>query len=797
MHNGVSIMGGRKLKFIAAMLAVLLTFEAVALPLAEAQQFENIWLQRRSALTPVSPAAAAPALARPQAPVFELASSALSVPSRFGRITQMWSPAVPTRHPMVVLIQDIHDDTDVQLNIADILDSLKNQGARLLVGIEGAWSALDFTPYDTTAYDEWREMTARAFLERGYISGAHYFALTHRPKDVRLVGVENKTPYLENLRARDRSKAERDQMAGALGFIEDRMDRIGRHLLPLPVQEFVKNKRHYEEGRLALSDYVHYLLSVSPQRPAAVVRYMELERTQEKLNPAELGQARETLLRKMAAGTTDDDAKNLLVSAKAYQEGRLSALGFHRALIRLAAQRGVAVPAILKTYQDYLEGEARFSADELLDSVAALEAAAKSKVCSTSSSIADVRRFLDLRSAIHEQKRLWTLELTPKTADEALRIGQSLKWAEAEAFLAALERSLGLKTAPTVIPPYYWQALQDVKTFYRLALSRNDYLVGNLMSAVKNDEPRMVVLMAGGFHTPGLTVLLKKNQFPYAVVQPSMDSNGRSENKVKVVGPLPDPWTKISDAPRLLLDLKMMSTGVVDPLIQSGLKQTVGGEHPEIRTDAAAAQPESKRAPPQKKNEFRNRFLIWVLLALNFVSSISPAWAQPAPARAAQAAPAAATVESPAIPDITPNQRLEKAKKDAATATEMMIVRAMQTNNQEGAFKDMREDRGFLAIGDHGTSQVFKNKAEVFNYFHRQLGNYWAAMNMTNYLSRTMMSITTETARCRDHFRRERRHQRRTATTRNKATRNLHCIRRIQQQQFHYLLHLDHRRQRR
>jgi hypothetical protein len=297
MHKGVSFLGGRKLKFTAALLSVLLVYETAAMPLAEAQQFESLWIQRRSALTPSAAPKSAAAIPSPRATDFEAPSNTVSIPARYGRVNEAWQPATPTSHPRVVLVQDIHNDATVQTNIAGVLDSVRNQNHPLVVGLEGAWTALDLTPYNNSSYDEWREMTARAFLERDYISGAHYFALTHTPQSVRLVGIENKDAYLNNLRARDRSKAQRDDMVSSLSFIEDRMDRIGRHLLPLPVQEYVKNKRRYEEGQLALTDYLRYLEraigSSAIGVPPSVARFLHLEATRQNMSAQEISAARE------------------------------------------------------------------------------------------------------------------------------------------------------------------------------------------------------------------------------------------------------------------------------------------------------------------------------------------------------------------------------------------------------------------------------------------------------------------------------------------------------------------------
>lgn len=634
MHNGVLKNGPKKceptrfslVKFVSTLLALLLGFEAIAVPLAEAQQFENIWLQRRSALTSTTSLAQPAALPKLQPITFEAGLAPVQIPSQFGRLIQIWSPPVPTSRPLVVLIQDIHEHPATQLNIAGILEALKTQnGARLTVGLEGAWTPLDFAPYQNSAYDEWREMTARAFLEKNYISGAHYFALINRPGDVRLIGLEKKEPYLENLRARDRSKATRERMATVLGFLEKRMDRIGRHLLPLNVQEFMKNRRRYQNGELALADYVRYLLSISPQAPAAINQFVELDRFQQKANTTELAGLREGLVQKIASKAAAPETARLLGAAKAHQEGRLSAASFHRMLLEMAEGQALSVPSALKDYQRYLENEARFSAEEMMEAVDALELAAQKKICAKVSGFKDIERFLTLRNQIHEQQRMWNLELIPRSAKANLQIGQSLKWQEAEAFLAGLERSLGIRPIAGVVPPYYWEAFQDIKRYYQLAGDRNIPIIENL-TKIENRQSKMVVLVAGGFHTPGLTSLLEQHQFPHAVVQPSIEPRALPENKVSVIGDLPDAQERLETLSNTLL--KAMSLNLPDgpdQMVKKAMENAGEKQTKIFSPKKSAANP--KRAPPSAMTRLRIQFLsAWALVA-DFFAIRMPAYA--------------------------------------------------------------------------------------------------------------------------------------------------------------------------
>ncbi|MCK4802650.1 hypothetical protein KAS33_03170, partial [bacterium] len=74
--------------------------------------------------------------------------------------------------------------------------------------------------------------------------------------------------------------------------------------------------------------------------------------------------------------------------------------------------------------------------------------------------------------------------------------------------------------------------LSKFEEFYRIALKRNQALVNNTISRMEREAVKVAVLIAGGFHTPGITELLRDRNISYVVVTPRLGENYSSDLEI-------------------------------------------------------------------------------------------------------------------------------------------------------------------------------------------------------------------------------------------------------------------------
>ncbi|MBL8024608.1 MAG: YdcF family protein [Elusimicrobia bacterium] len=86
--------------------------------------------------------------------------------------------------------------------------------------------------------------------------------------------------------------------------------------------------------------------------------------------------------------------------------------------------------------------------------------------------------------------------------------------------------------------------LPQVRAFYELALERDLALVKNALADMERTGVQRGVLIAGGFHTPGLTRLLRQSGASYAVVQPSFEMESRRSSDELTISQAPDAFSQ-------------------------------------------------------------------------------------------------------------------------------------------------------------------------------------------------------------------------------------------------------------
>lgn len=207
--------------------------------------------------------------------------------------------------------------------------------------------------------------------------------------------------------------------------------------------------------------------------------------------------------------------KKLDRRASAYSAGKVDEYDFNRSLVRRARRQGIAVasryPEIAK-----LNGMAPagpfVDADKLMTEQANLFLEVEGKLAKndTQRNIVKASHNLDLL------KRLTTEEVTTEEV-RALAPRLSEVAGQVQQLLDSTHTAYDQKGFAELV-----NASLD---FYAIALLRDQFLAGNALALLKTPKIKTVVLVAGGFHTPGITALLKKEGVSYVTVAPAVTSH--------------------------------------------------------------------------------------------------------------------------------------------------------------------------------------------------------------------------------------------------------------------------------
>lgn len=113
------------------------------------------------------------------------------------------------------------------------------------------------------------------------------------------------------------------------------------------------------------------------------------------------------------------------------------------------------------------------------------------------------------------QRKLWSLELTPPEYAEYQSLKGHLSWDEVFRHVGS---SLPLPVERTALVAGTAQA----ERFYQLAQERDTALVEKTLTNLRATGSPVGILIAGGFHTPGITQQLRGEGISYLVIQPTL-----------------------------------------------------------------------------------------------------------------------------------------------------------------------------------------------------------------------------------------------------------------------------------
>lgn len=425
--------------------------------------------------------------------------------------------------PLVIQIQDLHDSTEAQRNIAGLVEALQDDRGISLVGLEGAQGAFATEAFRSFPDADITKAVAEHFMEEGYLGGPEFAGITAKRMPL-LWGVEDMDGYKANVAAVKEAAINRPAVNLFLSEARQILDTVKDRRLSVPLLEFDKHLTGYHSRKEPLGTYVRYLLKSSPQSVAHVPNLVLLRDAlhwEETLDFKRIEGERAALLERMVNNLSKANLERLVGRSAQYRLGRISYGDYYRFLRALCEDSGVKLDdyAQLSAYVRYVLLAERINRNDLLTELSSLERNVQDGLVSTAEEqrIVDSARHLALLERLVKHAYTpsdWVYHMTHET--EILNVGN---------VIGTLAQQTG---TPHHLSPPTVETLKPFEDFCLQALGRNGAMVKNLLEKMKAENRTTAVLVAGGFHTEGLTQLLRQKDISYAVVTP------------KVNGPLPD-----------------------------------------------------------------------------------------------------------------------------------------------------------------------------------------------------------------------------------------------------------------
>jgi len=520
-------------KLTAGLLAGVLVFTTVGDSLAQS----NFWSERQAARS-ASPAPGFADDTQRQLRSIPWPKDSLNpvlgtyrLPAALGAVIET-HPADKPEAPVVFHLQDAHGLYGAQYNASKILDGLRKAGwsGREAVTVYQEGGAGE-APVDWLAAFpdlEVKERVARAYLRRGDVTGEEYRAVVTSSGAFRLIGAETNDLYKRNLAARHETAAARAAADRAVAGFQSRLSALKTRLYPAPLLAIDKAIDGYANQQHSFIEYMAALEKAAPkdvhwEKYPNLDRLHRLTALESRMDLRAIADERDLLVRKMAAHIDADDLRRLADRAVEVRGGVLTAARFYEEFLTLADQmrrKGRDMPTqALRNYVGYLKLSESLKHDELMAEADQLRARLLARYAADDR----VWRLVQTDRRVSLERLLWKQEMSPDQY-AAFRQDGPLDWPDVDRYLATQEAMLNLPAG--VSGDLSWaDSLPAVRAFYELALDRDVALVRNTLDDLKVRGETRGVLVAGGFHTPGLTRLLRQSGAGYVVVQPRFEAD--------------------------------------------------------------------------------------------------------------------------------------------------------------------------------------------------------------------------------------------------------------------------------
>ena len=363
---------------------------------------------------------------------------------------------------VVYYIQDAHTSLEAQENIAKIISSLIEKKGVKQVYVEGFAGPEKLDDLFQIQDSLNKRQAAYFFMDYLRLSGAEYAYVT-RDQEFDLVGIENYSDYLANIKDYELSAEYREIVGTELDDISKQLKLLASRLYPREIKTYQKLKTRFENKKISLADYIFRVMRIyyggARSETGELRDYSALSLIVENLGKKKLTKKEEEELNQRLEE----------VDAKVFFEE-------------------------LKNFEN------DFTSKYLKDPIA--------------------KKTFEYQNSIELLQKLNNLQLTPEDYCLLTNGRQPLPFTTAEVahFLAEhLKKPLLLKNR--------WEVLiQNSFAFYNQATSRDTAFKLNLEKALfqplsTNHYPP-VILVTGGFHKDALTEFFKEKGISYRLISP-------------------------------------------------------------------------------------------------------------------------------------------------------------------------------------------------------------------------------------------------------------------------------------
>ena len=448
----------------------------------------------------------------------------IHIPAQYGTIKEIYDAETTQQDTgkIIIHIQDAHCNYEAQKNMAGVLEYLVKEHNLKLIMVEGGSGNVNLSFLRAYSDEKARVEVADKYLKAGKISGEEYLDIVS-DYNLDLYGIEDEALYDAHLASFEKVDSIKEEGLRYLEGLANIIKNLKPYIYTEELRQLEKKSSDYADKVVSLAEYCQYLKEIAYKKGLNLnefphlTAFSETARLEKEIDFQQAESERNAFIKYIANFLDETQVKKLINKSQEFKAKKLTSQEYYSFLQAIGEKKldlQHDYPQ-LYAYITYITVSKDINAPSLLKEVTVIEEKIK-EACFINT---DQRKLNEISKSLQILTKILNLELTPEEykyfkANQANFLTAS--WVD---FLTENCRRYNLAIQPTT-SSVIDENLSMLDEFYQLGVAREKAFIKNAVDKMNESGQNLAVLITGGFHTPGVTRMLKDKGYSYIVVAP-------------------------------------------------------------------------------------------------------------------------------------------------------------------------------------------------------------------------------------------------------------------------------------
>ncbi|MBD3296194.1 MAG: hypothetical protein GF392_02360, partial [Candidatus Omnitrophica bacterium] len=435
----------------------------------------------------------------------------------------------PGSDELIVNIQDAHASLSAQYSISNILKDLVTEYDIRIIALEGADGNINTSLLRSIPGKEVRKAVADDLVREGRMGAGEFFSVLNSDKDVMLRGVEDEELYRKNLKSFCRVHEMRSEIMDELQAWREHLRRLSKKVFSRDLRKAEKVFRRHRKGEISFSGYwesVGGMISkagISESSHVNIRKLLKVTALEKEIDFDKATDQRKLLLDRFGDVLSRQELEMVVLRTVSFKKSRISPAEYHRFLLQLARMKGVDTDEYdhLVRFSEYMGLYHSVDLVHLYREISVLE----DRVRDTLYRNQDERRLNLLIRYTDKLNDLFNVELSAGGHRFLERTRAMIRPGQLSGFLGQISRRSGVRAKRDYDHVAVISRGDEALEFYELARERDNAMLANTVISMREKGKKAAALITGGYHSEGLSRLMKEKRLSYLVVAPKFEDN--------------------------------------------------------------------------------------------------------------------------------------------------------------------------------------------------------------------------------------------------------------------------------